>query len=74
MDSKGSGFDYIRDPETLRDFLLAKASAKLAHAAGTKYAEAVRICFDRTAWKGYENWASQRIIRDKVIGPIASVQ
>ncbi len=51
-----------------------KSISELAHAAGTKYAEAVRICFDRTAWKGYENWASQRIIRDKVIGPIASVQ
>ncbi len=74
MDGKSRGFDHVRDPEMLRDFLLEKALVKLAHAAGSKYAEAVRVCLDRTPWKDYENWASQRIIREKVLAPIACVQ
>lgn len=70
MDDKRKGFEGIRNPESLRDLLLGAANERLAHAAGTKYSEAVQVCLSRTDWSQYEDWQSQRLVREKVFEPL----
>lgn len=70
MDSKRRNFEYIRDPEKLRDTLLGSAYAQLAHAAGTKYADAARVCFERRNWSALKEWQYQRAIRTEVLGGV----
>ncbi|KAF5012413.1 hypothetical protein FDECE_1542 [Fusarium decemcellulare] len=70
LDSKRSNFDHVCNPEALRSLLLKVVSSKLAHAAGTRYAEAVRICLEKRRWKDLEDWESQKIVREKVLGPL----
>lgn len=70
MDSKRSNFAHIQDPEKLHSFLLRVADQKVSHAAGTGYAEGVRICLKSKDWKEYEDWQFQKLVRDKVLRPL----
>jgi hypothetical protein len=70
MDSRGKYFESIKDPEKLRDFLLTSAHAKLAHSAGSAYANATKFCWERRDWAVYEDWQVQRLVRDEVLKPL----
>jgi hypothetical protein len=68
MDSKRRNFEHVGDPEKLRDTLLGSAYAQLAHAAGTRYADAARVCLERRDWSALEEWQYQRAVRTQVLG------
>ncbi|RGP64298.1 hypothetical protein FSPOR_8118 [Fusarium sporotrichioides] len=72
LDTKKGYFERIRDPEDLRTLLLKVASSKLAHAAGTRYAEAVRNCIMKRKWEGLEDWKSQKLVREGVLDLLRS--
>ena len=57
----------------LRGFLLGSAYEKLKHDAGTKYADAVRFCFDRENSKSQEEWKYQRAVRENVLEPLQAI-
>ncbi|KAK0659743.1 hypothetical protein QBC41DRAFT_331334 [Cercophora samala] len=69
MDAKCCGFEHVRDPSVLHDFLLKAAAEKLAHAAGTKYSEATLACLARRdpGVACEEGWQSQKLVREKVL-------
>jgi hypothetical protein len=71
MDSKGDGFARVNNPETLRDILLDKIRPKLAHDAGTAYANAASVCWQRREWKILKDWQLQDIFRREVIQPLS---
>jgi hypothetical protein len=70
MDPKHADFESTSDPKVLQKFLLNTASGRLQHAAGTKYADAIRVCFDNLKTSDYEDWQLQRLIREKVWNPL----
>jgi hypothetical protein len=70
MDSKRANFETIKDPRVLQDFFLNTACVRLAHAAGTKYADAVRVCLGGLKSSDYEDWQFQRLVREKVWNPL----
>lgn len=67
MDGKRKDFGYIRDPETLREFLLDRVVERVAHATGTKYGSAVQFCLAKQDWSNLEQWQSQRLVRENVL-------
>jgi hypothetical protein len=71
MDSKRNEFRSVKNPETLRDFFLNVVDTRLAHDAGSKYANLVRKCLERTDWKSYEDWQFQKILRQDVYEPLS---
>jgi hypothetical protein len=71
MDGKRKEFGSIQDPEKFRDILLGPMHAKLAHAAGSSYADAVKHCVQRTNWGQYESWEAQSVIRQEVYYPLS---
>ena len=71
MDNKRKNFDYIKDPETLRDILIKTARSKLAHSAGKRYANAAIACLERETRKDYEDWEFQNHIRERIYSPVA---
>lgn len=72
MDSRRSSFEYIQDPEDLRDLLLGGILDKARHAAGTQFASAVRICLGRRQWSDLEEWQIQKTMRQLVLEPLSS--
>ncbi|KAF3799068.1 hypothetical protein GCG54_00001172 [Colletotrichum gloeosporioides] len=70
MDSAQKGFASVKDPERLRKFLLTSAMPRLAHATGSRYADAVRSCLDPGEWTNYENWEVHDSMRQKVLRPL----
>ena len=72
MDRKQMNFEYIMDPEKLRDIMLVNACAKLEHAAGSRYVDAVKICPHRTMWKGLEHWEHWQTVGQKKLVPISN--
>jgi len=71
MDGRGKSFEDVKDPATLRSFLLKTALPKLEHAAGGKYAGAVRECLNLDHLKYHEHRRLQMYIRDTICGPLA---
>ncbi|KAJ4358750.1 uncharacterized protein N0V89_003334 [Didymosphaeria variabile] len=67
LDKKRREFTHIQQPESFRDLLLGPICASVAHAAGSRYASAVRSCIRPRDWKKYENWEAQSIIREEVL-------
>jgi hypothetical protein len=67
MDSKKKNFEWIKDPEHLREHMLSKTLDRLAHYAGTSYASAVRVCLQKEQWEGMEEWQLQREVRENVL-------
>jgi hypothetical protein len=72
MDSRGKDFEYIKDPEKFRDFLLTSAHGNLAHSTGSAYANATKVCWERRDWAIYEDWQVQRLVRDEVLKPLVA--
>jgi hypothetical protein len=73
MDPKKKNFNDLRNPESLRDFLLTKAHAKLAHSMGSRYADAAKFCWEKArAVEGYESWQYQQVIRNSVLSSLQS--
>lgn len=70
MDKKQKGWEDIANPESLRQFLLRATTQKLAHAAGSKYADAVTVCLEDRNWLEYEDWQIHRLVRQEVFGPL----
>ncbi|KAF5971703.1 het-s domain-containing protein [Fusarium coicis] len=70
LDTKQNNFTHISNPEILRSLFLKVASSKLAHAAGTRYAEAVKVCIENRSWKTLEDWESQKLVRETVLYPL----
>ncbi|CVL08738.1 uncharacterized protein FMAN_06829 [Fusarium mangiferae] len=70
LDTKRNDFAHIGDPEMLRSLFLKVASSKLAHAAGTRYAETVKVCIENRPWKTLEDWESQKVVRERVLCPL----
>lgn len=70
MDKKRRAWVDITDPESLRHFLLRSADEKLAHAAGARYAEAVKCCLQQRDWKNLQDWQIQRLVRQEILGPL----
>lgn len=68
MDSKRDKFQHIGNPEALRRILLEDCVPKVAHAAGSKYAEGVKFCLECRDWTAYEPWEAQKMIRERVLG------
>jgi hypothetical protein len=71
MDVKGNKFEYIKDPEKLRDILLFNALPRLEHAAGFSFGTAVKACFHRTMWKKLNDWHHQQKFRAEVLLPMS---
>lgn len=72
MDGKQKGFSYVKDPEELRKFFLTSAHAKLTHAAGIKYADAMKSCFEHGKWMAPEGWEVRNSMREQVANSIRS--
>ncbi|KAF5589966.1 hypothetical protein FPCIR_6595 [Fusarium pseudocircinatum] len=70
LDTKQNNFAHISNPEMLRSLFLKVTSSKLAHAAGTRYAEAVKVCIANRSWKTLEDWESQKLVRERVLCPL----
>ncbi|KAG5794073.1 hypothetical protein H9Q69_006860 [Fusarium xylarioides] len=70
LDTKQNNFAHISNPEMIRSLFLKVASSKLAHAAGTRYAEAVKDCVKNRPWKALEDWESQKLVRERVLYPL----
>ncbi|KAK0701332.1 hypothetical protein B0H67DRAFT_650552 [Lasiosphaeris hirsuta] len=73
MDAKRKGFEDVRDPSKLHDFLLKAAAEKLPHAAGTKYSQAILACLAKTHPEVDEGWQWQKLVREKVLGCLVDV-
>ncbi|KAI9653541.1 MAG: hypothetical protein M1821_007049 [Bathelium mastoideum] len=69
MDQTRKGFENIRDPEKLRDFLLGTCHTQLRHYTGSVYATAARTCVDRreAEWMALDEWQMQRMIRTEIL-------
>jgi hypothetical protein len=71
MDPKRKNFNDLRNPESLREFLLTKAQAKLAHSMGSSYADAASFCWGKArGLESYESWQYQQVIRTSVLSPL----
>ncbi|TVY21098.1 hypothetical protein LARI1_G001967 [Lachnellula arida] len=70
LDPKRANFESIKDPKVFRDFLRNATGDRLRHAAGTKYADATRFCFEDLRSSDYEEWQFQRLVREKIWGPL----
>ena len=70
MDSKGTSLEQIKDPENLRKLFLGSILDRTAHAAGTKYASAVRFCLEKRRWGDLEEWQVQKMMRQMVLEPL----
>jgi hypothetical protein len=67
MDNRKKGFEYIKDPEVLREYLLSKALNLVAHYAGSDFASAVRACLEKRDWERLDEWQIQQTIREEVL-------
>lgn len=70
MGGKGKAFEHIKNPENLRMQLLGSILDKTAHAAGTKYASAIRFCLEERRWGDLEEWQVQKMMRQMVLEPL----
>ena len=70
FDSTGRNFEHIKGPENLRKLLLGSMLDKTAHAAGTKYASAIRFCLEKRRWDDLEEWQVQKMMRQMVLEPL----
>ena len=70
MDRKGGNFEHIKNPENLRMLLLGSVLDRTAHAAGTKYASAIRFCLEKRRWDDLEDWQVQKMMRQMVLEPL----
>ena len=66
LDSKKKSFTWI-SPQKLHSFYLEIACPRLAHAAENRFASAVETCLRQRNWEKFEEWQSQRLIRQSVI-------
>ena len=70
MDSKGRTLEHSKGPENLRMLLLGSILDRIAHAAGTKYASAIRFCLEKRRWGDLEEWQVQKMMRQMVLEPL----
>jgi hypothetical protein len=70
MDSKQNNFEHIKNPEDLRSLLLGSILDKAAHAAGTEFASAIRFCLQQRKWDDFEEWLTQKMMRQMVLEPL----
>jgi hypothetical protein len=73
MDVKRKGFEDVRDPSMLHGFLLKAAVEKLAHAARTKYSQAILACPAKTHPRHRRGLAVAKVGREKVMGYLVDV-
>lgn len=70
MGGKAKTFEHIKNPENLRMQLLGSILDRTAHAAGTKYASAIRFCLEERRWGDLEEWQVQKMMRQMVLEPL----
>ena len=70
MSGKLRDFEDVKNPENLRVLLLGSILDKTAHAAGTKYASAIRFCLEKRQWGDLEEWQVQKMMRQMVLEPL----
>ncbi len=71
LDPENRRFTRISDPEKLRQILLDICEGRLAHAAGSQYARATKICLTKGLGDGMNEWQFQRFVRNHVVEEIS---
>ncbi|KAI1087994.1 hypothetical protein F5B19DRAFT_473283 [Rostrohypoxylon terebratum] len=67
LDPDRKKFEKHEDPEFIRSSFLHIAEGRVAHAAGTSFAAAVKTCIAKQNWSAMADWEAQEKVRQEIL-------